>query len=209
MPSKKDLAFQADVLERLHKLEDANTALRRDASSFSLTTSTRLTSLEDTDVHERLASLETSGDAVKYMWESIPTMMAEIRQKHESLASSISDIRSILSAVKSEQEREERDAKFAIEHDRTDALNTLREYIQTSQEEMQGIKTCFEEAMKTLKPVPSGATMCRWCHHKWWEHGRSQGDYDPRVWGRGARGTRTRNRCYKCDEVWEPVYARR
>ena len=228
MPSKKSVAqadFEADVLARIIKLEDANTTLRRDASSFSLTTSTRLTSLEDTNVHdarravgereafaemqERLLSLETSGDAVKYMWESIPTMMAEIRQKHESLSSSISNIRSILSAVKSEQEREERDAKFAIEHDRTDALNTLREYIQTSQEEMQGIKTCFEEAMKTLKPVPSGATMCRWCHHKWWEHGRSQGDYDPRGWGRGARGTRTRNRCYKCDEVWEPVYARR
>ena len=223
MPSKKDLAFQADVLERLHKLEDANTTLRSDASSFSRTTSTRLTTLEDTNVHdarravgereafaemqERLASLETSGDAVKYMWESMPTMMAEIRQKHESLASSISDMRGILSAVKTVQETEERDAKLDIERERNGALAVLKEYIATTENDLKGIRACFDEAMKTLKPVPPYAQVCRWCHFKWWEHNHQKGSIDPRytAYARGARGTRTRDRCIKCDEVWEGV----
>ena len=223
MPSKKDLAFQADVLERLHKLEDANTTLRSDASSFSRTTSTRLTSLEDTNVHdarravgereafaemqERLLSLETSGDAVKYMWESMPTMMAEIRQKHESLSSSISDMRGILSAVKTVQETEERDAKLDIERERNGALAVLKEYITTTENDLKGVRACFDEAMKTLKPVPPYAQVCRWCHFKWWEHGYKQGQQDPRYsgYGRGMRGTRTKDRCVKCDEVWEAI----
>jgi hypothetical protein len=223
MPSKKDLAFQADVLERLHKLEDANTALRRDASSFSLTTSTRLTSLEDSGVHEarravgereafaemqeRLLSLETSGDAVKYMWESMPNMMAELRKAHNDLFHAVESIRGAVSEIKTQEQRMEREEQRTFDEERLFAVNAVKETVAQTQQQMRDINLMLTDATKTLLPPPQGAQVCKHCRYHWWE--------DARCSGRGYREPhehfprddrrRTKLRCYKCDEVWEPI----
>ena len=218
MPSKKDLAFQADVLERLHKLEEVNAVLKQDACTLQL----KLESISDEKETEsqqlehisaQLAEITTSHSAVKYMWDSMPTMMAEMRQKHDVLASSIDSMRGILNAVKSEQEREERDAIYEIERERNDAVGVLRDYIKASQEEMKSIQDCFDNAMKTLRPIPEYADLCRHCHYRWWEHARhwdksglpyTQGwcEPDQQRWSPGGN-RRTRNRCVNCDVPWD------
>ena len=212
MPSKKQSEFEANVLARIIKLEEVNAVLKQDACRLQLKLENISQEKED-DVQQlehisaQLAEITESHAAVKYMWESMPNMMAEMRQKHDRLAFGIKEKRDILNAIKSEQEIEERDARLGIERERNDALTKLRDYIATSQKEIEGVQACFNEAMRTLRPTPEHAEVCRHCMWKWWEQ--------PNPWDKSGapyskgwvppRGDhrRTRNRCIKCDAVWD------
>ena len=212
MPSKKQSEFEADVLTRIIRLEEVNAVLKQDACKLQLKLECISQEKED-DVQQlehisaQLAEITESHSAVKFMWESMPNMMAEMRQKHDSLASGIKEMRDILNAIKSEQEIEERDARLGIEHERNDALTKLRDYIATSQKEIEGVQACFNEAMQTLRPTPEYAEVCRHCMWKWWEQ-PNRWDKSGAPYSKGwqpPRGDhrRTRNRCIKCDAVWD------
>jgi rubrerythrin len=210
MPSKKSVAqaeFEADVLARIIKLEDANTALRRDASSFSLTTSTRLTSLEDTDVHERLASLETSGDAVKYMWESMPNMMSEVRKAHSELSREVTNIIEAINEIKTQERHMEREEQRAFDEERLLAVNAVKDTVVQAQRQIQEVSSMLTDATRTLLPPPANADVCKHCGFHWWEDKRcpNRGYSEPHERFPRDDRRRTKQRCYKCDEVWEPI----
>ena len=227
MPSKKQSEFEADVLVRLLKLEEQNADLKRahvqrektDNHNSILRTGQnqaldeRVAALEQIGLNykvellERIEELETSGSAVKYMWESMPNMMAEVRKAHSELYREVTNILGAVNEIKTQEQHMEREEQRAFDEERLLAVNSVKDTVVQAQRQIQEVSSMLTDATKTLLPPPSNAEVCKHCRFHWWEDKRCPGRGYSEPHERFPRDDRrrTKQRCYKCDEVWEPV----